>query len=44
VSFRLKRRMKLDVTVILLTGLGAGALLLAFLDYRISWKKRVHIE
>jgi hypothetical protein len=40
----LKRRMNLDLTVIFLTGLGAGALFLAFLEYRISWKKRMHTD
>ena len=33
----------LDMTVILWTSIGAGALGLAFLDYRISLKKRMKI-
>ena len=34
----------MDITVIFMTGIGAGALFLAFLDYRLSLKKRMKLE
>jgi len=35
---------KLDTTIILWTGIGAAALVFAFIDYRLSFKKRMKLE
>ena len=34
----------MDTTVILWTGIGAAALIFAFIDYRMSLKKRIKLE
>jgi hypothetical protein len=33
-----------DITILLLTGVGAAALGIAFLDYAVSFKKRMKTE
>jgi len=34
----------MDTTVILWTGIGAAALIFAFIEYRLSFKKRIKLE